>query len=73
MIRNVVINGIVGGLEKELIVDIFSKLEGSFRQRKQCCEFFFEETKIELSLEDLGKLSTQFKVVLSLNELEIML
>jgi len=73
MIRKVIINNIVGGNEKETIESILPKLAGSFKQRKQFFEYYFESVTIEFSLEDLDELSNQFKVILLWDELEIVI
>jgi len=73
MIRKVIINNIVGGNEKETIESILPKLAGSFKQRKQFFEYYFESTMFEFSLKDLNELSNQYKVVLSRDELEIVI
>ena len=72
MKRTVVINtGVIGGYEKELIENILPQLSNSFRQRKEFWEYYFTETEIEITLEDLDKLSSEFSVELSFDELEI--
>ena len=73
MVRKVVINDIVGGFEKEMIENLLPKLEGSFRQRKQYFEYYFDGIEIELSLEDLENISDHFLVKLSYDELEIII
>jgi hypothetical protein len=46
MIRLVRLNqGIVGGVEKELLVDILPQLAGSFRRRKEYYEYYFDEKR----------------------------
>lgn len=53
--------GIVGGYEKDLIVEILPQLEKNFRQRKQFYEYYFDDgVEIELTLEDLDNLSNEF-------------
>jgi hypothetical protein len=73
MIRKVIINNIVGGNDKETIESILPELAGSFKQRKQFFEYYFESTMVDFSLENLDELSNQFKVVLFWDELEIVL
>ena len=65
--------GVIGGVEKELLEDILPQLVGSFRQRKEFFEFHFNEKEIELSLEDIDKLSSEFQIKLNWDELEIII
>jgi hypothetical protein len=74
MIRLVRLNqGIVGGVEKELLVDILPQLAGSFRRRKEYYEYYFDEKEIELSLEDINDLSSEFIIKLNWEELKILI
>ena len=54
--------GVIGGTDKESIVAIFPQLEASFRQRKQFFEYYFDETAIEITLEQLEKLTQEFRI-----------
>jgi hypothetical protein len=65
--------GVVGGVEKELIESIVPQLEGSFRQRKEFFEFYFDEKEVELSLENIDELSSEFQIKLNWDELEIII
>jgi hypothetical protein len=56
------LDGIIMGYEKELVVGILPQIECSFRQRQDFFEFYFDETEVEFSLEQLDRLSTQFRV-----------
>ena len=72
MIRSVCISeGVVGGVEKELIESILPQLVGSFTQRKEFFEYYFDEKEVELSLEDINDLSSEFIIKLNWEELEI--
>ena len=63
--------GVIGGVEKELIEDIIPSLSNSFRQRKEFFEYYFDEKEVELSLEDIDELSSEFYIRISEFELEI--
>jgi hypothetical protein len=72
MVKLIVIKqGIVGGDTKELIEDILPQLVGSFDQRKEFFEYWFNEKEIELSLEDINNLSQEFVIELNWKELII--
>jgi len=74
MIRSVCISeGVVGGVEKELIESILPQLVGSFTQRKEFFEYYFDEKEVELSLEDINDLSSEFIIKLNWEELEIVI
>jgi hypothetical protein len=72
MVREVRINqGVIGGFDKELIEKILPQLLGSFTQRKQFHEYYFEPKSIEITLEDLENISKEFEVELNWTELII--
>lgn len=72
MERLVVIKqGVIGGVEKELIESIIPSLSNSFKQRKEFFEYYFEEKFVKFSLEDLDNLSKEFYIKISEFELEI--
>ena len=72
MKRTIEINqGVIGGFEKELIEKILPKLIGSFKQRKEFWEYYFEPKLIKLSLKDLDNISKEFNIELFNNELVI--
>lgn len=72
MERLVVIKqGVIGGVEKELIESIIPSLSNSFRQRKEFFEYYFKEKFVNFSLEDLDNLSKEFYIKISEFELEI--
>jgi hypothetical protein len=64
-------DGIIGGFEKEMIVDILPQLKGSFTQRKTYFEYYFEDTEVELTLEQLDKLSGEFRIVMDYEDITI--
>jgi|LakMenE18May11ns_1017448.scaffolds.fasta_scaffold6758399_1 hypothetical protein len=55
-------NGVVYGTIKESVVKILPQLEKSFRQRKEFFEYYFDKTEIEITLEQLDALSSEFKI-----------
>lgn len=63
--------GVIGGVEKELIEKLLPQLIGSFRQRKEFFEYYFDEKWILLSIEDLENISREFAIEISEFELEI--
>lgn len=63
--------GVIGGFEKELIEKLLPQLIGSFRQRKEFFEYYFDEKWIELSIEDLENISREFAIEIDEFELEI--
>jgi hypothetical protein len=63
--------GVIGGFEKELIEKLLPQLIGSFRQRKEFFEYYFDEKWIELSIEDIENISREFAIEISEFELEI--
>jgi len=65
MKRIIVINeGVIMGEYKKSIVDILPQLETSFIQRKQYFEYYFDETQIEITLEQLDQLSNKFRIII---------
>ena len=63
--------GVIGGFEKELIEKILPQLIGSFRQRKEFFEYYFDEKWILLSIYDIENISRDFAIEISEFELEI--
>jgi hypothetical protein len=63
--------GVIGGVEKELIEKLLPRLIGSFRQRKEFFEYYFDEKWILLSIEDIENISREFAIEISEFELEI--
>lgn len=66
-------HGIISGEDKYTLVQILPQLENYFRQRKQYFEYYFEQTEVELSLEDIDKISSEFIIILNYEELIIKL
>jgi len=64
-------DGIIGGDDMEAVVEILPKLEGSFRQRKTYFEYYFDETEIEITLEQLDELSKEFTVKIDWDDITI--
>ena len=65
--------GIIGGEEVDILIDILPQLEKSFTQRKTYYEYYFTPTEVELSLEDIDELSNEFTIILNYEELIIKL
>lgn len=61
--------GIIGGDDAYRIIDILPQLGISFRQRKTYFEYYFDNTEVDLSLEDIDKISNAFTVKLDYEEL----
>lgn len=55
-------SGIIGGTDMLSLVEILPQLKESFRQRKEFFEYYFDETEVTLSLEDIDKLSSEFYI-----------
>lgn len=64
-------DGVIGGVEKELIEKLLPQLVGSFRQRKEFFEYYFDETMVEFTLDDIERLSKEFIIEISWTELVI--
>lgn len=64
-------NGVIYGTDKESIVSILPQLEKSFTQRKEFFEYYFNETTIEITLDQLDNLSQKFTVEISYDTLTI--
>lgn len=61
----------ISGVEKELIEQILPQLKGSFEQREEFFEYYFEETWILLSIEDIENISRNFFIEIGEFDLEI--
>ena len=66
-------SGIIGGPDMLSLVEILPQLKESFRQRKEFFEYYFDETEVTLSLEDIDKLSNDFEITIRYEELIIQL
>jgi hypothetical protein len=64
-------NGVIYGTTKEEVVTILPQLENSFRQRKEFFEYYFDETKINITLEQLDKLSSEFRISIDYDSITI--
>ena len=64
-------DGVIGGVEKELIEKLLPQLVGSFRQRKEFFEYYFDEKMVEFTLDDIERLSKEFIIEISWTELVI--
>lgn len=65
--------GIIGGDDKEDLVEILPQLESSFKQRKTYHEYYFTDTEVELSLAEIERISRNFVVLLDYEELTLKL
>lgn len=63
--------GIIGGNEADILINVLPQTEYSFKQRKQFYEYYFTPVEVELSLEDIDKISNEFIIVLNYEELII--
>lgn len=66
-------SGIIDGDEMTTVVDILPQLEGNFRQRKTYFEYYFDEQEVELSIEDIDRLSNNFSIKIDYENLTILL
>ena len=74
MVRQIRISeAVIGGEDMQAIVSVLPQLESSFKQRKEFWEFTFEDTEVELSLEDIEQLSDIFAVKISFDSLVILI
>lgn len=64
-------DGIIGGVDKVGIVEILPQLKDSFTQRKTYFEYYFEDTVVELTLEQLDTLSTEFRIIMDYEDITI--
>jgi hypothetical protein len=63
--------GIIRGEEMQSIVEIIPQLELSFDQRKQYFEYYFKETEVELTLDQIDRLSSEFSIKIGFESLTI--
>ena len=74
MVRQIRISeAVIGGEDMQAIVSVLPQLESSFKQRKEFWEFTFEDTEVELSLDDIEQLSDLFAVRISFASLVILI
>lgn len=65
-------DSIIGGEDKLSIIEILPQLKDSFRQRKTYFEYYFSEIEIEITLEQLDKLSNEFTIKINFDEIIIL-
>ena len=64
-------NGVVGSDEKEYIVEIIPDLKKQFRQRKNYFEYYYDSLEVDLTLEQIEKLSNKFTIEIGFSHLKI--
>jgi len=64
-------DAVIYGTVKEDVVAILPQLENSFTQRKQFFEYYFKDTEVEITLEQLDKLSSEFRILIGFDDIEI--
>ena len=64
-------DGIISGIDKVGIVEILPQLKDSFTQRKTYFEYYFEDTVVKLTLEQLDALSTEFRITMDYEDITI--
>jgi hypothetical protein len=64
-------DGIICGIDKVGIIEILPQLKDSFTQRKTYFEYYFEDTEVELTLEQLDTLSTEFRITMDYEDITI--
>ena len=62
-------NAVIYGTVKEDVVAILPQLENSFTQRKQFFEYYFKDTEVEITLEQLDKLSSEFRILIGFDDI----
>lgn len=63
---------VISGEDKLFIVEILPQIKDSFRQRKTYFEYYFNETEIEITLEQLDKLSNKFAIKVNFDSIIIL-
>ena len=73
MKRNLVLEGIVEGDKVRDLKDIFPEIENSFLQRETYDEYYYSETKVELTIEKLNILTEEmsFRVTIYYDDIKI--
>lgn len=65
--------GIIGGEDKDRVIDILPQLSSHFTQRKTYYEYYFDDgVEVELYLGDIDKLSEEFVIKLNYEDLIIL-
>jgi hypothetical protein len=65
-------DGVIYGTIKDEVVKILPQLESSFVQRKNFYEYYFNDTEIEISLEQLDKLSDEYRISIDFDSITIL-
>ena len=74
MKRTIEINdSVVAGWDMENIVNIIPQLKDSFSQRKSFNEYYFDETEVDVNMEQLEALSKEYGVKIGSEFLQIIL
>lgn len=55
-------DGIIEGYKKDIVVSIIPQLETYFKQRKNFYEYYFQETNVILTLDQLNQLADNFDI-----------
>lgn len=64
-------DGIIDGYIKDVVVEILPQLEYSFKQRKNFHEYYFQETSITITLDQLNQLADKFKIIIDHDSITI--
>ena len=64
--------GIIFGETRDAVLEILPELAPQFTQRKHFFEYYFEPIQVEVSIEQLDRLSKEFNVTISWDEIKIM-
>jgi hypothetical protein len=62
---------VVFGTVKEDIVAILPQLETAFRQREEFFEYYFDQTEIAITLEQLDRLSADYAINIDFDTITI--
>ena len=74
MKRTIEINdGVIAGWDMENIVNIIPQLKDSFRQRKSFNEYYFDETEVDVNMEQLEVLSKKYDIKIGSDFLQIII
>ena len=73
MKRNLVLNGIVEGNVLRDLQGVFPEIENSFLQRKTYDEYYYSETKVEMTIDKLSILTEEmnFRVAIYYDDIKI--
>jgi hypothetical protein len=73
MKRNLLLGGIVEGDKVRDLKDIFPEIENSFLQRKTYDEYYYSETKVEVTIDKLHILTEEmnFRVTIYYDDIKI--